>query len=305
MLQDIQDAFSQVMDKLENWLETIVIMLPNLVAALIIFALFHFINKGIGNLFARTIPRFSQNNTINKFLGSLISTIIFATGLFIILGVLQLDKTVTSLLAGIGIVGLAIGLAFKDVAANFMAGIYIAIKSPINEGDILEYENYYGQIKKVGLRAATMETFQGQDVVIPNRYLIDNPFTHYTVNGVRRIDLPVGISYGDDLEKVEKITLEAIRKIPYLLPGRPVDFYYSDFGESSINFTVRYWVRFKKQTDYLLAVSDGIKNVKKAYDLNDITITFPIRTLDFGIKGGQTLAEMLNGKPVHYGDEKS
>ncbi len=71
-----------------------------------------------------------------------------------------------------------------------------------------------------------------------------------------------------------------------------MDLYYQEFGDSSINFIIRYWVNFTKQTDYLQAMHDGIKNIKKAYDENDITIPFPIRTLDFGIKGGKTLDEV-------------
>ncbi len=103
----------------------------------------------------------------------------------------------------------------------------------------------------------------------------------------------VGISYGDDLEKVEEITLEAINRINYLDKDKPVDLYFLEFGNSSINFVVRYWVNYYKQTDYLKALSDGIKNIKKSYDNNNITIPFPIRTLDFGIKGGEKLSEMM------------
>ena len=217
-------------------------------------------------------------------------------GIFIALDVLNLDKTVTSLLAGIGIVGLALGFAFKDAASNFLSGIYMAIKSPINPGDLISYEDIYGRVKEIGLRATTITSLQGQDIIVPNRLLVENIYTHYTINRSRRIDLKIGISYGDDLDKTEKVTLEAIRKIDYILKTKPVDLYFTEFGDSSIDLTVRYWVNFRKETDYLKAVSDGIKNIKHAYDENDITITFPIRTLDFGIKGGKTLADMLNEK---------
>jgi small conductance mechanosensitive channel len=121
----------------------------------------------------------------------------------------------------------------------------------------------------------------------------ENQYTHFTINKSRRIDLDVGISYGDDLEKAEKVTLLAIRQIEGLESNKPVDLFYKEFGNSSINFVVRYWVGFNKETDYLRALSQGIKNIKKAYEQNGITITFPIRTLDFGIKGGKNLAEML------------
>lgn len=98
---------------------------------------------------------------------------------------------------------------------------------------------------------------------------------------------------GEDLQRVEDITLAAVKSIDYLRKDKPIDFYYQEFGNSSINFVVRYWVNFHKLTDYLRALSDGIKRIKVAYDKNNITIPFPIRTLDFGIKGGKTPGEVL------------
>lgn len=292
MFSDLQNEFDKVVDKLSNWLGQLIVMLPNLVVAILLLILFYFIGKGLRNVLTGTLKRVSDNYTINNFLGTLLFVSMVVVGLFFALGVLQLDRTVTSLLAGVGIAGLAIGLAFKDIAANFLAGIYLAIKSPINDGDLIEYDEHYGTVKKIGLRALTMQTLQGQDIVIPNRFIMENAFIHYTINGVRRVDLAVGISYGDDLEKVQKVTLETINKLEHL-KGKPVDFYYTEFGSSSINFVVRYWVNFNKETDYLQAMSQGIIQLKKAFDQNDITITFPIRTLDFGIKGGEKLSEML------------
>ncbi len=151
-------------------------------------------------------------------------------------------------------------------------------------------------VKDIGLRSSSIRTWQGQDVVIPNRLLMEQKYTHFTINKERRIDLDVGISYGDDLEKVEKVTLDAINKITFINKQKPVDLYFKEFGDSAIIFSVRYWVNYVSDDFlvYLRALSQGIKNIKKAYDENNITITFPIRTIDFGIKGGKSLAEMLN-----------
>lgn len=293
MFDQLQNEFSKVIDKLISWIEQLIIMIPNIAAAILVLVIFYFIAKFLRTLIKRVLTNVSENRTINDFLAQVTLVIIILIGLFIALGILQLRQTVTSLLAGVGIVGLALGLAFKDLASNFFAGIYLAVRSPINEGDLIEYDDKFGVVKKVSMRATTLQTLQGQDIVIPNRFIIDNAYTHFTINGIRRIDLQVGVSYGDDLSKVEKVTTEAIRQIDYLMETRPVDFYYQEFGNSSINFVVRYWINFQKQPEYLKALSDGIKNIKNAYDANDIMITFPIRTLDFGIKGGETLKDML------------
>ncbi|MBD3239850.1 MAG: mechanosensitive ion channel, partial [Chitinivibrionales bacterium] len=92
--------------------------------------------------------------------------------------------------------------------------------------------------------------------------------------------------------KVERVTLDAVRTIGDLADA-PVSLYYSEFGDSSINFMVVFWIRFVKQADYLAARSKAVKAIKAAYDREDITIPFPIRTLDFGIKGGTRLSEEM------------
>jgi len=299
MLSQIENAYAKIIDKLEGWLDTMITMLPNFIVAMLVTVVFYFVAKMARRLLRKLLHRISENEAVNRIIGKVVFLSVFIAGVFIALGLLNLDKTVTSLLAGLGIIGLALGFAFKDVAANFLSGFYMAIKSPINVGDIILYSDIYGTVKEIGMRATTIETLQGQDVVIPNRLIIEDEYTHFTINGHRRIDLEVGISYGDDLEKAQEVTLNAIREIPGLKKGKPVDLYYKEFGSSSINYTVRYWIDFEKETDYLMALSQGIKNIKRSYEEHDISITFPIRTLDFGIKGGKTLADMLQQSSEH------
>ena len=106
-----------------------------------------------------------------------------------------------------------------------------------------------------------------------------------------RIDLGVGVSYGDDLKKVKEVAIDAVKDIP----GRTDDeikLYFTEFGDSSINFFVAVWVEYNSRANYLESQSEAIIAIKDAFDNNDITIPFPIRTLDFGIKGGQKIDSM-------------
>lgn len=293
MFSEISDASEIVVDKLQGWLEALIVMLPNLVIAVLVIVIAYIISKMVSNILSRVLHRLMQNESVITLIRSITSFLIVIVGLMIALGVLNLDKTVTSVLAGVGVIGLALGFAFQDAASNLISGVIMAVQSPINVGDIIESNDVFGTVKEIGLRATIIYDPKGQDVVIPNRLIFQNLYKHYTINGNRRIDLECGISYGDDLDKVEEISIAAIKKIPYLQAGKSVEFFYQEFGDSSINFVVRYWVNFKRQPDYLQAQSDGIKNLKKAYDQNGITIPFPIRTLDFGIKGGERLSEVL------------
>jgi small conductance mechanosensitive channel len=188
---------------------------------------------------------------------------------------------------------LALGFAFQDLAVNFIAGVFMAVRKSFRIGDIIESNGFMGKVTEISLRSTKVLTFQGQKIVIPNRLIFENPLSNYST-GQRRIDLGVGVSYGDDLQKVEDVTLQAVKNLSIHDVNRPVDLYYEGFGDSSINFIIRFWVEFKQQPDFLKARSEAIKAIKAAYDAEDITIPFPIRTLDFGIKGGEKLDAMLS-----------
>ncbi|UII19954.1 mechanosensitive ion channel family protein [Fulvivirga ligni] len=293
MFSQISDASKIVVNKLEGWLDQLIIMLPNIVIAILVIVTFYMLSRLVERLLNNILHRFMHNESVVKLILSITSFLIVLVGIMVALGVLKLDKTVTSVLAGVGVIGLALGFAFQDAAANLISGVIMAVQSPINVGDIIESNDVFGTVKTIGLRATTIYDPQGQDVVIPNRLIFQNLYRHYTINGSRRIDLKCGISYGDDLDKVEEVTLAAIKKITFLAEHKDVEFFFTEFGDSSINFVVRYWVNYKRQPDFLKAQSEGIKNLKKAYDQNDITIPFPIRTLDFGIKGGEKLSQVL------------
>ena len=281
-----------IIDKVKNWFDVFVSMLPNMAAAIIILIVFIVLAK-LGALMVRKIFKKTSNNVALKNLFSVtIYYAIIGIGLFIILGVLKLDKAVTSLLAGVGILGLALGFAFQDITANFVSGIIIAFRRPFMLGDIVEVNDIMGIATRTNLRVTVIKTFQGQEVYIPNKDVLQSPIYNFTTLGKRRIDLTVGVSYGDDLEKVETLVMDTIKKIDGVINPEDTIFDYAEFGSSSINFNIRFWIEYPDQPGFLSLRNQAIKAIKKAFDEHDITIPFPIRTLDFGIKGGEKLSEM-------------
>jgi len=289
-------VYQTVSDKLETWLSSAIEMLPNLGLALLVLILFYVLGRFIRRFIRTVLEKATTNKTVIDLAETVMSVIIVGIGVFFALSILNLDGTVTSLLAGAGIIGLALGFAFQDIAANFISGLLLSIRHPFGIGDIIESNDYFGTVKKLNLRNTIVKTPQGQIVYIPNKVVYENPFTNYTKNQERRIDLECGVSYGDDLEKVQKVATEAIQSIDQRNKKRDVEFYYKEFGGSSINFVVRFWVKFNTNPDYLEPQSEAIIVLKKAFDENDIMIPFPIRTLDFGIRGGEKLDSMLDGQ---------
>ena len=244
------------------------------------------------NIGQKVLRRISHNHAVNNLLVTVIYVAVLTIGFFVALTIVGLDGAVTSLLAGVGIVGLALGFAFQDIAANFISGVLIAVGQPFRVGDIIKSGDNFGTVTDINLRTTTVRTFQGIEVLIPNKNLFQEVVENYTNTHDRRVDLTVGVSYGDDLEKVKELTIEAIKNLKSIDTRREVSLFYSEFGDSSINFSIRFWAKTAGQFDYLQAQSDGIMAIKRVFDENDITIPFPIRTLDFGIKGGEKLSEM-------------
>jgi small conductance mechanosensitive channel len=289
---DIQNSFSIVTDKLEGWLTAAVKLLPNLGVAILVVLAFYLIAKLGRGLVRKVDSKFAGNAAIMKLLANIVFIVILMVGMFAALSVLQLDKAVTSILAGAGIIGLAIGLAFQETASNFLAGIIMAVRKPLRLDDMIRSNDIFGQVTELNMRTTTVRTFQGQDVIIPNRLVLYNPITNYSRSGVRRLDLAVGVSYGDDLEKVKQVTIDALQSVERLDKSKDIKIWFEGFGDSSINFTAALWMNEIEQPHYRTFKSDAVMAIKQAFDDNDIMIPFPIRTLDFGIKGGEKLNEM-------------
>ncbi len=294
-METFKSAIDLIRGKLVSWIEGAVLLLPNFIISLIVVSIAYFLallaGKGIRNL----LDRFIKNTSLVRLIATLCRVCVLLIGVMIALQVLQLDKAVTSLLTGVGILGLVIGFAFQDMAANFFSGVALVFKDdrPFKVGDIVQTQDYMGIIKEINLRESVLETFTGQWVFIPNRQLFQEPVVNFSMLGKRRIDLGVGVSYGDDLQKVKEVTIKAIQNVPRVVADS-IQLFYDAFGSSSINFYIVFWIPFKSQADFLSAQSDAIMAIKSAYDQNDIMIPFPIQTLDFGIKGGENLKSQLN-----------
>jgi small conductance mechanosensitive channel len=292
MEMNFQKALDTVTNKVSGWLEYTITMLPNFALALLILLAFVFVGWLTRKAVLKIDSRFESNDAIVRLIANFVYAGIIITGLFAALSILKLDKTVTSLLAGAGIIGLALGFAFQETAANFLSGVLMAIRKPFKVGDLIETNSFMGYVRELNLRATIMRNFQGQELIIPNKTVFYHPIVNYTKSGMRRVDLEVGISYGDSLPKVKQVTLDAIESIEGLHPNMQTKLWFTGFGNSSINFIVAFWLSSTEHASFLEARSQAVMAIHKAYAENEITIPFPIRTLDFGIKGGKKLEDI-------------
>lgn len=296
-MNDVNQALAKIGSELQQWWEAGLRSLPNLLLALLVVGAAVLAARWVAKLVRKSMLTISDNRQLVGLASSMARVATIGVGAVIALGILQLQGTVASLLAGVGVLGLALGFAFQDMAANFIAGIILAIRSPYRINDVVQIGDFFGVIKELGLRSTTGETFDGQLVYMPNKEMLSQHLINFSQTGVRRINLAVGVSYGDDLDKAERVAKAAIESLEERVADREVQVFFDGFGDSSINFTARFWISVTEH-NFLKAQGDAIKAIKAAFDAEDISIPFPIRTLDFGEAGGVTLqqaAPALNG----------
>ncbi len=293
MFDQFSESFQKLVKKMESWLDSIVLGLPNFILAAIVLAISIVIAKNLKKVAQRGLARTGANKTVTGLLSNMLVAVFMLISIFIILNILDLSDALTALLGTAGVAGLAVGLALQDPLVNLFSGVLMSVRDYYKIGDLVETNNYFGKIQKINLRSTIILSPKGQEIIIPNKEVLQSPLINYTHNGRRRIDITCGVAYGDDLEKVKKIAIKAIENSGLdIRESKPIEFYYTGFGGSSIDFIIRFWKNITAQSDYLAAQSVAIMALKKAFDENGITIPFPITTLDFGVVGGKGIDEI-------------
>jgi len=295
-IPSITEAEKLIEEKLGGWFDVVISHIPNFIVAVIIAIIFSFIARFAGKGMKKVLRRSLDSTQIADLMASIFKVIVLSVGVFIALDFMGLKSTVTSLLAGAGIVGLAIGFAFQDMTENLIAGIAMGIRKPFKAGDVIETDNVFGSVHSINLRNTLIESFYGQLILVPNKILFRNVLRNYSTLGVRRIEVPVGISYADDIEKASEVIVDKINQLDFVIRKNETAVYAEGFGDSSINLLVWFWIKYPGEPDFMTVRHKGVVAVKQALDAADISIPFPIRTLDFGIKGGEKLDAMISDK---------
>lgn len=265
--------------KLDRWTMEAYRLLPNLIIALVILIVFRSLATIGGRFIERVLGRASQNIALVGLISAITRIAIITTGLFFALGVLGLDKTVTSLLAGAGVLALALGFAFQDLTTNFISGAFIAIQRPIQVGDVIETNGFTGKVLSIGLRSVKLDNFEGQQVELPSKDIFQKPIVNFTHSGDRRVRMEGSIGYKDDLAVVESLALSVIKKLDFIDPLKVIEFNFTRFTEKSIDFEILFWIRQDKIGPGP-AKSAAMKVVKRIFDGNNISFPTPARPVD-------------------------
>lgn len=278
------DSIEGIWIKLGEWTDSLILSLPNFILAVLVFVLFIIGAKYVGKLLDKLLRFKVRQDSIREITIKIAKVVVIAVGFFVALGLLNLNTILTSVLAGAGVVGLAIGLALQGTLNNTFSGIILSFLPELQIGDWIENNGYAGRVVEINLRSIVIKEADNNFVVIPNSQVVDAPFKNFSRTSRSRVMLDCGVGYNSNLEQVKKLTIETIENLYPPQKNEEVEFMYKEFGDSSINFVVRFWTNVTSNRDILLAKSQAIIDIKKVYDQHGINIPFPIRTLEFNNK---------------------
>lgn len=262
--------------QLEVWTEKLYNALlawgPKVVAALAILILGYLAAKFATALLARGMRKAKTDETLVRFIKSIIYILLLAFVAIAVLGKLGVDTT--SLAAIFAAAGLAIGLALQGSLGNFASGVMLIANRPFKVGDLISVAGVTGVVDRINVFATELNTADNKRLIVPNGEITNGVITNLSGNSRRRLDLVFGIGYHDDIDKARAILERVVTNHPQVLQDPVPYIAIHELGDSSVNFLVRPWTL---TGDYFKTWGEITASVKKEFDAEGISIPFPQR----------------------------
>lgn len=287
MLKNLQEMID-----VQALVTIIVSYIPNVMSALVLTVLFWLANKLIQKMLGSTLNRMNiEKEAINLLLrGAKYGLYTFA----LLTVADQLQINIKSLLAGVGVMGLALSFAAKDTVGNIISGIVIIIDRPFKEGDWIQLGELHATVTEIKLRTTVLTTFDNETVVVPNQQMSQERIINYTMTPRIRVKVPIGIAYKENIPEARSIILNTLEGDTRILPEpRPIVIV-SDLGDSSVNLQLRFWI--ENSADRYAFLWEYTEKCKQALDKAGIEIPFPhLQLFVENTEGIQTLASAPAG----------
>lgn len=201
-------------------------------------------------------------------------------GVYLILRVSGLTQLALTLIGGTGLLGLIVGVAFRDITENFLASIFLSIQPPFETGDLVEISGVIGYIQQLNMRTTILMTLDGNIVQIPNSSVYKNTLSNFTSNANRRESFMVGIGYDDAINQAQEIAREVLVNRPAVLQDPEPAVLADSLGDSTVNLRVYFWINGREHS-WLKVRSSLIRLVKRAFQEQGISMPDGAREVVF------------------------
>lgn len=246
-------------------------LLPGMVVGLVVFGVFFFLS----GLAKRAILRATRHSGYGQAVSRLARLGLLIGGFLVAMAIAFPTVNASSVLSALGVGGVAIGFAFRDILQNYFAGILLLWREPFKIGDqIVTSSSYEGTVEGIETRATFIRTYDGRRVVIPNANLFIDSVTVNTAFDKRRFEVDLGVGYGDDLHAARRVILETLRGVEGVLQEPPPDVLVTGLGDFSVLLKVRYWTK-PSRADVLVAQDHVLTALKGALTEAGIDLPFP------------------------------
>lgn len=244
---------------------------PNIIGACLLVLLFFILNKIIRKTVVSAMAKTKVSEEATTLLLRFAKYALIVFGFLTVAG--QLSINVGSLVAGVGIAGLALSFAAQDTIANLISGVAIIIDRPFKEGDWIAVGDMHASVTKIRLRTTTLTTFDNETVVVPNKQLAQERVVNFTLTPNARVRVSVGIAYKEDIQGAREVILSTLEGDARILPDPAPSVVVTGLGDSSVNLQLRFWTEDPNQKYGLMW--EYTEKCKQALDQADIEIPFP------------------------------
>lgn len=292
-------------EQLQGMLDYVLILIPNLIVGLIVFGLFFGVARALRGLVLRFSEERKRHRNLGMVLGRLVYGSVVILGGLVALTILFPSFSPADMLGALGIGGIVIGFAFRDIAQNFLAGILILLTEPFRIDDQIVYKEFEGTVEDIQVRATTIRTYDGRRVVIPNAELFTNAVTVNTAFDKRRLQYDVGIGYGDDIGQARQLILEAMRGVDGVLSDPAPDALVVELADSTVNIRARWWIQPPRRADALDMQDRVLEAINEKLTANGIDLPFPTQQVLFHDQTEETDGDrrrQREGWPAGKGD---
>lgn len=269
----LRDRILPNVERFSSKARSFIVALPLLVIALLLVWAFIWLAHRVERS-QRLFGRVSENALIQSLARQIVKAAIVTTGLFLALELLGATALVGAVLGSVGVVSLALGLAFRDLAENYLASIILSIRQPFRTKDVVEIDGMIGKVIRMTTRETVLMSFDGNHLLLPNSTVFKSKVTNFTRSDNRRFKVGVGFGTDVDLRAAIELGLEQIRSIPGVLADPAPNAWIEALGDSSVLVNFAGWVN-QRESDFQKVQSEAIRTVKEAMDDQDFDMPAP------------------------------
>ena len=273
---DFEPTFQVLNDLIRGFIR----LLPLIVVAMVVIAISWIFARLTVYVLRRRLRAQSLSRLLREVLARAGGMIVMLVGLYLVLRIAGLTQLALTVVGGTGLIGLVLGIAFRDITENFLASLFLSLQQPFREGDLIEVANVTGYVQRLTSRTTVVTTLDGNQVQVPNSTVFKSTIRNFTSNPNRREDFIVGIGYDDPISFAQEIALKVLAEHPAVLNEPEPLVLVDSLGPSTVNLRVYFWLD-GGQHSWAKVKSSVIRLVKRAFQDSAISLPDEAREVTF------------------------